>query len=136
MHSKPSLNFPHSNAIQSQLLNEMENFTGILIATCNSTINFEEAFKRRFLFHTVFEKPDYETRKLIWSGLNGSWTQNPELLDQISRYDLTGAQIDNVFKKMNLLSCDDNSVQNQLLFDLIEEEEITTSGINGSKIGF
>ena len=126
----------YSNAIQSQLLNEMENFAGILIATCNSIINFEEAFKRRFLFHTVFEKPDYETRKLIWSGLNGSWTQNPELLDQISRYDLTGAQIDNVLKKMNLLSCDDNSVQNHLLFDLIEEEEMTSGGKTGSKIGF
>ena len=126
----------YSNAIQSQLLNEMENFAGILIATCNSIINFEEAFKRRFLFHTVFEKPDYETRKLIWSGLNGSWTQNPELLDQISRYDLTGAQIDNVLKKMNLLSCDDNSVQNHLLFDLIEEEEMTSGGMSGVRIGF
>ena len=126
----------YSNAIQSQLLNEMENFAGILIATCNSTINFEEAFKRRFLFHMVFEKPDFETRKLIWGGLNGSWTQNPELLDQISQYDLTGAQIDNVLKKMNLLSCDDNSVQNQLLFDLIEEEEMTSGGMNGVKIGF
>jgi hypothetical protein len=127
----------YSNAIQSQLLNEMENFTGILIATCNSTDNFEEAFKRRFLFHTVFEKPDYDTRKLIWNGINGAWTQNPELLDLISQYELTGAQIDNVLKKMNLLSCDDNySVQNQLLFDLIEEEELTNGGMGGVKIGF
>jgi SpoVK/Ycf46/Vps4 family AAA+-type ATPase len=114
----------------------MENFTGILIATCNSTDNFEEAFKRRFLFHTVFEKPDYDTRKLIWNGLDGSWTQNPELLDQISKYDLTGAQIDNVLKKMNLLSCDDDDIQNQLLFDLIEEEEMTSGGMCGVKIGF
>lgn len=126
----------YSNAIQSQLLNEMENFTGILIATCNSTINFEEAFKRRFLFHTVFEKPDFETRKMIWSGLDGSWTQNPELLDLISHYDLTGAQIENVLKKINLLSCDDNSAQNQLLFDLIEEEELTSGGKSGARIGF
>jgi len=126
----------YSNAIQSQLLNEMENFTGILIATCNSTDNFEEAFKRRFLFHTVFEKPDYDTRKLIWNGINGAWTQNPELLDLISQYELTGAQIDNVLKKMNLLSCDDDDIQNQLLFDLIEEEEITSGGMGGVKIGF
>ncbi len=126
----------YSNAIQSQLLNEMENFTGILIATCNSTDNFEEAFKRRFLFHTVFEKPDYDTRKLIWNGINGAWTQNPELLDSISQYELTGAQIDNVLKKMNLLSCDDDDIQNQLLFDLIEEEEMTSGGMSGVRIGF
>ena len=69
--------------------------------------------------------------------MDGSWTQNPKLLDQISQYDLTGAQIDNVLKKMNLLSCDDNySVQNQLLFDLIEEEELTNGGMGGVKIGF
>jgi hypothetical protein len=126
----------YSNAIQSQLLNEMENFTGILIATCNSTDNFEEAFKRRFLFHTVFEKPDYDTRKLIWNGINGAWTQNPELLDSISQYELTGAQIDNVLKKMNLLSCNDDDIQNQLLFDLIEEEEMISGGMGVVRIGF
>ncbi|MFD3393412.1 ATP-binding protein [Aquirufa sp. OSTEICH-129V] len=121
------------NAIQSQLLNEMENFTGILIATCNSTDNFEEAFKRRFLFHTVFEKPDFETRKKIWLGLDGAWNNNSKMLDTISQYELTGAQIDNVLKKMSLLSTIDNSVQDQLLFDLIEEED---NIFVGNKIGF
>ncbi|MHA8103776.1 ATP-binding protein [Aquirufa nivalisilvae] len=124
------------NAIQSQLLNEMENFNGILIATCNSTVNFEEAFKRRFLFHAEFDKPDVETRKRIWSGIEGVWTQSAKLLDQISQYDLTGAQIDNVLKKMNLLSCEDGTIQTQLLFDLIEEEELICSNKNGLKIGF
>ncbi len=121
------------NAIQSQLLNEMENFTGILIATCNSTDNFEEAFKRRFLFQTVFEKPDFETRKKIWCGLDGAWNNNSKMLDTISQYELTGAQIDNVLKKMSLLATIDNSVQDQLLFDLIEEED---NIFVGNKIGF
>ncbi len=126
----------YSNAIQSQLLNEMENFTGILIATCNSTDNFEEAFKRRFLFHSVFEKPDYDTRKLIWNEINGPWKQNPVLLDSISQYELTGAQIDNVIKKINLLTCEDAFINNKLLYDLIDEEVGTSENHFASTIGF
>ncbi len=122
-----------SNAVQSQLLNEMENLNGILIATCNSTDNLEEAFKRRFLFHMEFEKPDFETRKKIWCGLDGSWTNNSKMLDTISQYELTGAQIDNVLKKMSLLSTIDDSIQDQLLFDLIEEEN---NVLVGNRIGF
>ena len=122
-----------SNAVQSQLLNEMENLNGILIATCNSTDNLEEAFKRRFLFHMEFEKPDVETRKKIWCGLDGAWTSNTKMLDKISNYELTGAQIDNVLKKMSLLSTINDSLQDQLLFDLIEEEETT---LGGTSIGF
>ena len=122
-----------SNAVQSQLLNEMENLNGILIATCNSTDNLEEAFKRRFLFHMEFEKPDFETRKKIWSELDGIWSTNAALLESISQYELTGAQIDNVLKKMNLLSSLDDAVQDHLLFDLIEEED---GLLGGSKIGF
>jgi hypothetical protein len=122
-----------SNAVQSQLLNEMENLNGILIATCNSTDNLEEAFKRRFLFHMEFEKPDFETRKKIWCGLDGSWTNNSKMLDTISQYELTGAQIDNVLKKMSLLSTIDDSIQDQLLFDLIEEED---NVLVGNRIGF
>lgn len=122
-----------SNAVQSQLLNEMENLNGILIATCNSTDNLEEAFKRRFLFHMEFEKPDFETRKKIWCGLDGAWTSNSKMLNTISQYELTGAQIDNVLKKMSLLSTIDDTIQDQLLFDLIEEED---NILVGNKIGF
>ncbi len=122
-----------SNAVQSQLLNEMENLNGILIATCNSTDNLEEAFKRRFLFHMDFEKPDFETRKKIWSELDGPWSKNSQMLESIAQYELTGAQIDNVLKKISLLSTIDDSVQDQLLFDLIEEED---SFLVGGKIGF
>jgi SpoVK/Ycf46/Vps4 family AAA+-type ATPase len=122
-----------SNAVQSQLLNEMENLNGILIATCNSTDNLEEAFKRRFLFHMEFEKPDFETRKKIWRGSDGVWTNNTKILDSISQYELTGAQIDNVLKKMSLLSTIDNSIQDQLLYDLIEEED---NNLVGNRIGF
>jgi hypothetical protein len=122
-----------SNAVQSQLLNEMENLNGILIATCNSTDNLEEAFRRRFLFNMEFEKPDFDTRKKIWCGLDGVWTNDTQILDSISQYELTGAQIDNVLKKMSLLSTIDDSIQGQLLFDLIEEED---GNLVGNKIGF
>ncbi len=53
------------NAIQTILLNELENFDGILIATTNLPNSFDEAFKRRFLFKFSFDLPDVETRKLL-----------------------------------------------------------------------
>ena len=74
-----------------------------------------------------------ETRKKIWCGLDGSWTNNSKMLDTISQYELTGAQIDNVLKKMSLLSTIDDSIQDQLLFDLIEEED---NVLVGNRIGF
>jgi hypothetical protein len=55
------------------------------------------------------------------------------MLDSISQYELTGAQIDNVIKKMSLLSTINDSVQDQLLFDLIEEED---NNLVGNRIGF
>jgi hypothetical protein len=53
------------NTIQTILLNELENFNGILIATTNLPDSFDEAFKRRFLFQFTFDLPDLETRKLL-----------------------------------------------------------------------
>ena len=53
------------NTIQTILLNELENFNGILIATTNLPDSFDEAFKRRFLFQFSFDLPDLETRELL-----------------------------------------------------------------------
>ena len=46
------------NAIQNIVLQEMENFDGILIATTNLTGNIDSAFGRRFLYKIEFEKPN------------------------------------------------------------------------------
>ncbi|MBM3185320.1 MAG: AAA family ATPase, partial [Bacteroidetes bacterium] len=45
------------NAIQNILLEELENFKGIFIATTNLAENLDKAFDRRFLFKIKFQKP-------------------------------------------------------------------------------
>ncbi len=54
------------NAIQNILLEELENFNGILFATSNLVDNIDVAFERRFLFKIKFEKPRNENAAKIW----------------------------------------------------------------------
>lgn len=53
------------NAMQNILLEEMEKFEGILIATTNLAANLDTAFDRRFLFKVKFETPTAEPRHKI-----------------------------------------------------------------------
>ena len=86
------------NTIQNILLEEMENFEGILIATTNHANNLDSAFERRFLFKIQFQKPDMSIREKIWkSKLPFLALQDCELLAE--RFDFSGGQIDNVLRK-------------------------------------
>jgi len=53
------------NAIQNIILQEIENLSGILIATTNLTQNMDNAFERRFLYKIIFDKPGPEGRRGI-----------------------------------------------------------------------
>ncbi|MBO7381981.1 MAG: hypothetical protein J6U03_01255 [Muribaculaceae bacterium] len=77
------------------ILQEMEQFDGILIATSNLIQNFDKAFERRFLYKFKFPSPDMPTRVKIWK------SQLPDLDEEsiallAERYDFTGGQINNV----------------------------------------
>ena len=54
------------NAIQNILLEELENFDGILFATSNLVDNLDAAFERRFLFKIKFDTPSPENATKIW----------------------------------------------------------------------
>lgn len=86
------------NAIQNILLEEMERFDGVLIATTNITDNFDAAFERRFLFKVNFPKPNENLRQLIWkSKLPKLRTSDYQKL--ANQFDFTGGQIDNIIRK-------------------------------------
>lgn len=88
-----------SNAMQNIILQAMENFEGILIATTNLTDNLDAAFERRFLYKIEFKKPSNEVRKKIWmSMLPELGEKNAEVL--ASRYDFSGGQIENAVRRM------------------------------------
>ncbi len=89
------------NAIQNLLLEELENFEGILFATTNLIVNIDSAFDRRFLFKLELSKPDRLAQAKIWK------LKLPELTDReceilSERFDFTGGEIDNVVRKANV----------------------------------
>ncbi len=89
------------NAIQNILLEELENFKGIMFATTNITDNLDAAFERRFLFKIKFTKPNSENRSKIWKNkLNQLTETESQLLAE--KYDFSGGQIDNIARKSSL----------------------------------
>jgi SpoVK/Ycf46/Vps4 family AAA+-type ATPase len=55
-----------TNSLQNILLENLENFQGILIATTNLTINLDSAFERRFLYKIHFPAPGSEIMSKLW----------------------------------------------------------------------
>jgi len=82
-----------NNTIQDVLLQALEKFEGILIATTNLTSNLDKAFERRFTFRIDFPKPDSRTRSFIWRA------KLPELSEAEAdilgeKFEFSGGEID------------------------------------------
>jgi hypothetical protein len=89
------------NAMQNIILQEMEDFEGIMIATTNLTENFDPAFDRRFLYKIRFENPGLQTRMQIMQ--NKIPFISPEAIGQLcEQYKLTGGQVANIAKKCSI----------------------------------
>jgi AAA+ superfamily predicted ATPase len=103
------------NAIQNIILEELENFEGILIATTNLASTLDAAFERRFLFKIQFQKPSISIRAKIWQ------SKIPELSEDdcnfLARsFDFSGGQIDNVLRKNEI-------------HDIIHNEKVTIENL-------
>ena len=87
------------NSIQNIILQEMENFEGILIATTNLETNMDSAFERRFLYKIRFEKPTPAVRKEIWKSAIPALTDGAAL-NIAKEHDFSGGQIENIARKL------------------------------------
>ncbi|GBU28099.1 hypothetical protein R84B8_01657 [Treponema sp. R8-4-B8] len=123
------------NTIQNIILQEMENLSGILIATTNLTQNMDSAFERRFLYKITFDKPSAESRKGIWNSLM------PDLPDDKAaelskKFELSGGQIENIARKVEVDAIINGS---ELCMDTLEQycKDEIQNGLTASKrIGF
>jgi len=89
------------NAIQNILLEEFENFEGILIATTNLISNLDSAFDRRFLFKVNYQLPTADVKAQIWqSKLEKLSLEQCHKL--ASTFDFSGGQIDNIMRKVEI----------------------------------
>lgn len=87
------------NTIQNILLEEIENFKGILIATTNLINNIDPAFDRRFLFKIHLPNPDSTTRAAIWRDKYSplSVADSKRLANEFVN---TGGEIENIIRKI------------------------------------
>jgi len=124
------------NNMQNIILDELESFEGIFIATTNLFKNIDSAFDRRFLFKVCFTKPSLEVRAKIWqnkfAGLNAK-----ESLELAAEYELTGGQIDNVYRKSQIAALLNGSIiTEESLKPYCEQEAEARSVARPEKIGF
>lgn len=86
------------NAIQNILLEELENFDGILFATSNLINNLDPAFERRFLFKIKFEAPSTENAAKIWKSKLPKISKN-EALYLAKNFSFSGGEMENIARK-------------------------------------
>ncbi len=91
----------YSNSIQNIILEEMEHFEGVLIATTNLAGNMDKAFERRFPFKLCFSRPSPETARQIWMRRFPYLTAEQALL-LAKKFPFSGGQVDNVAKRCDL----------------------------------
>jgi SpoVK/Ycf46/Vps4 family AAA+-type ATPase len=123
------------NAIQNVLLEELENFDGILFATSNLVANLDSAFERRFLFKVKFENPSMVNAAKIWRNKLPLLSAK-EALQLASQFSYSGGEMENIARK---------SLMDEIVFGtkpdferIISfcENEKWSGGINGTRIGF
>ena len=122
------------NSVQNILLEEMENFEGIMIATTNLLGNLDPAFERRFLYKIRFNKPELEPRSQIWKSQFPSLTEEEATL-LAKEFSFSGGQIENVVRKYTIdsvLSGSDGGYEQLVQF--CREESVIKAAIN--RIGF
>lgn len=121
------------NAIQNIILEELENFEGILMATTNLTNNLDSAFERRFLFKIEFQKPDVTIKAKIWKlKLPTLGISDCETL--ATSFDFSGGQIDNIVRKSEIHEIVNGiSIGFQNILNFCKEELL---GNNSVKIGY
>jgi SpoVK/Ycf46/Vps4 family AAA+-type ATPase len=124
------------NNMQNILLQELETFEGIFIATTNLITNLDFAFERRLLYKIKFSNPCPESRIQIWMEkfpqLDGNCIKNLS-----KEFELSGGQIENIRKKIILekILKSNFSLNEDILMEWAEQELVMNKSFR-NKIGF
>jgi AAA+ superfamily predicted ATPase len=124
------------NSIQNILLDELENFEGIFIATTNMLDNIDAAFERRFLYKLRFENPNIENLKYIWMDKLTMLNENEATL-LANEFPFSGGQIENIARKVMLYEIIENKEPNiDTIIEFCEQETWHTADKSRRKMGF
>jgi len=125
-----------NNTMQNILLQQLEDFEGIFIATTNLPDSLDDAFNRRLLYKVAYKKPDKVIRLQLLKQHFGE--MSILFLEKINeQYPLTGAQIMNINKKLLVERFLNEAVDlAQLIEQFCKEELQLLKGNKETTIGF
>lgn len=89
------------NGIQNLLLEEMENFDGILIGTTNLETQMDPAFERRWIMKINFGKPNDLAQIAIWKSLIPDLDDNA-IKRFVNTYTFSPGEILNITKRLDI----------------------------------
>lgn len=92
-----------ANQAQTELLEQLEKFDGILIATTNLLGNIDDAFHRRFLFKTEIHAPDVTSRTNFLKNSTIYHLLNTEQVAMLNSISFTIADLKNMEQKIGLI---------------------------------
>ena len=129
------VNQKHYTTIANTFLQEMENFSGIMIGTTNMKENVDPAFIRRFNRIVDFSYPDRNAIGLLWSDYFPEYAISSKMLDSIAQTESVGpgdfANLSDTCKYME---------KNEISTDFILRELLNDAEMRGGKkhrpIGF
>jgi AAA+ superfamily predicted ATPase len=123
------------NAMQNILLQELEDFEGIFMATTNLAGQLDSAFERRLLYKVEFKQPEWKVRLAIMQ--KAFPEMGLEFLQGLTaKFPLTGGQIANIRKKILVSSLLENTQNLTVRLEKCCEEEFALSKSNRNPIGF
>lgn len=114
------------NQMQNIFLEQIERFSGVMIATTNFLESLDVAFSRRFDYKIEFKKPDFSQRLMIWKKSLPKNAKFDEEFDEelLANYELSGAQIVMVIKNTALKAavCKDGIFKMSYFLETIQKE--------------
>lgn len=124
-----------NNSMQNILLQELEDFKGIMMATTNLTSNLDEAFERRFLFKIKYDRPSMEAKTSIWKNKLSFLTEE-DAARLANEFDISGGQIENISRKIfldSILLGKTYTIEDTIRYC---EEELLANQHKSKKIGY
>lgn len=124
------------NQMQNIFLEQIERFSGVIIATTNFLESLDSAFSRRFDYKIEFKKPDFKDRLKIWEKFlpKKALFEKDFDVNILSNYELSGAQILMVVKNtaLKVAVSEDGVFKMQDFIESIQKE--LNSSFDKSKI--
>lgn len=130
------------NQMQNILLEELENFDGVFLATTNLADLFDTAWNRRFNIKIKFDIPKFETRLKLWKvHISDKMPLGEDVnFEKLADYELAGGSIANVIynaaRKAALRDINDRVVRQKDFIDAVQNELKSHLGLKNSKVGF